>query len=148
MNISNEQYKELAKKYETKSPFFLNLIEAFLVGGSICLLGQGLIELYKATGFDKDESSSLCSMTLVLISAVMTATGLYSRLAKIGEAGTLVPITGFANGIASSAIEFKAEGWISGIGSKIFAIAGPVILYGTACSVAYGVVLFTMHKLG
>ncbi|MBQ8396259.1 MAG: SpoVA/SpoVAEb family sporulation membrane protein, partial [Oscillospiraceae bacterium] len=117
-------------------------------GGSICLLGQGLIELYKATGFDKDESSSLCSMTLVLISAVMTATGLYSRLAKIGEAGTLVPITGFANGIASSAIEFKAEGWISGIGSKIFAIAGPVILYGTACSVAYGVVLFTMHKLG
>ena len=76
MNISNEQYKELAKKYETKSPFFLNLIEAFLVGGSICLLGQGLIELYKATGFDKDESSSLCSMTVVLISAVMTATGL------------------------------------------------------------------------
>lgn len=147
MNLSNEEYSRLAKKYETKSDFAHDLVKAFVVGGLICTLGQGFIELYKAVGFDKDDASTLCSMTLVLLSAVATATGLYARLAGVGGAGTLVPITGFANGIAASAIEFKAEGWILGVGAKIFSIAGPVILYGSVASVVYGAVLYVISSV-
>lgn len=147
MKLSNEEYSRLAKKYETKSDFALDLIKAFIIGGLICTLGQGITEFYKAVGFDKEQATTLCSMTLVLLSAVATATGLYAKLASVGGAGTLVPITGFANGIAASAIEFKAEGWILGVGAKIFAIAGPVILYGSAASVAYGVVLYILSLL-
>lgn len=147
MNLSNEEYSRIAKKYETKSNLALDMLKAFLVGGLICLIGQALTDFYMAVGFDKEQAASFCSMTLVLISATMTATGLYTRAASVGGAGTLVPITGFANGIAASAIEFRAEGWVLGVGAKIFSIAGPVILYGSAASVVCGIVHYCVISL-
>ncbi len=147
MKMSNKEYQALAKKYESKSPMLLNIIKAFLTGGIICTLGQGLVELYQYMGVEEKNAYTLCSMTLVVLSALLTALGVYSRIATFGGAGALVPITGFANGITACAVEFKTEGWIVGIGTKIFSIAGPVILYGTACSVVYGAVLWVCGML-
>ncbi len=148
MKISNKEYQSIAKKYEGRSPLFANLIKAFLTGGAICTLGQGLVEWYKYMGVEETDAFAYCSITLVIISALLTALGLYSRLATFGGAGALVPITGFANGITACAVEFKSEGWITGVGTKIFSIAGPVILYGTAASVAYGVILWVGGLIG
>ncbi len=142
MKISNKEYLELAGKHEGRSPMLINMLKAFLVGGAICTVGQGLIELYRSLGLEQEKASSLCSMTLVVISALLTGLGLYSKIATFGGAGSLVPITGFANGITACAIEYKSEGWVTGIGTKIFSIAGPVILYGTLCSVVYGILLW------
>ena len=105
------------------------------------------MELYKATGFERDEAAALTSLTLVLFSAVLTGLGLYPKVAKHGGAGTLVPITGFANAVVSPAIEFKTEGWVLGVGAKVFAIAGPVILYGVTASVIYGLIYFVVNQV-
>ncbi len=142
MNLSNKEYQQLTKKYESKSPLLADLFKAFLVGGLICTLGQGLIELYKSLGIEEEQAYTFCSMTLVLLSALLTGLGLYAKIAAFGGAGSLVPISGFANGITACAIEFKTEGWVTGTGAKIFSIAGPVITYGTLCSVVYGVILW------
>ncbi len=141
MNISNEQYKKYADSHAKPSPVVKNTLKAFLVGGGICAFGQGLLYLYKALGADKISASTLVSVTLVFCSVVLTGFGLYDKAAKFGGAGTLVPITGFANAVVSPAIDNKAEGYVLGLGAKIFTIAGPVILYGTLSSVLYGVVL-------
>ena len=137
-----EEYNEMVKKASPNSKSFIDIPKAFLIGGAICCIGQAISNIFQANGFDTQSAATWTSITLVFISAVLTGFGLYEKLAKHGGAGTLVPITGFANGIASSAIEFKAEGWISGIGSKIFAIAGPVILYGTLTGSIYGVIYY------
>ncbi|MDE6746375.1 MAG: SpoVA/SpoVAEb family sporulation membrane protein, partial [Oscillospiraceae bacterium] len=107
-----------------------------------CCIGQGLTDLYGRAGFDDKTAAAWTSITLVFLSALLTGLGLYEKIAKHGGAGTLVPITGFANAVASPALEFKAEGFVLGVGAKIFAIAGPVILYGTAASVLYGLIYY------
>ena len=113
---------------------------AFIVGGLICVLGQVFINLYSKFGLDKDAAGTAASMTLVVLSALLTGLSLYDNIAKHAGAGTLVPITGFANAIAAPAIEFKTEGFILGVGAKMFTIAGPVIVYGLSASVVYGLI--------
>ena len=137
---SNEEYKNLSKNLSEPSPIFKNCILAFLIGGLICALGQGLIELYLSLGLKLELSSALCSVTLVFISAVLTGFGVYDDIAKHAGAGTLVPITGFANAVSSPAVEFKTEGLILGLGAKMFIVAGPVIVFGLISSVLYGII--------
>ena len=137
-NISTQkqqkQYQDYVKKITPVHSLGLNMCKAFLTGGIICVLGQFILNYAKSLGLDKDTSSSWCSLILILISVILTGLNLYSKIGKFGGAGGLVPITGFANSVASSAIEYKAEGQVFGIGCKIFTIAGPVILYGILSS--------------
>lgn len=139
-NITPEQYSQMSDDASPKSNVAIDTIKAFLIGGGICLLGQILLNTFQNFGLDKVASSAWTSVILVLLSAIFTGLGLYEKLAKHGGAGTLVPITGFANAVVSSAVESKSEGLILGVGAKIFTIAGPVILYGTVASVIYGIV--------
>lgn len=141
-NITPEEYNKMSDSVSPKSNVVLDTFKAFLIGGFICLIGQLFLQMYQNFGLDKVSSSSWTSVTLVLLSAFLTALGLYEKIAKHGGAGTLVPITGFANAVVSCAIENKSEGFILGVGAKIFTIAGPVILYGTVASVIYGVIYY------
>lgn len=138
--MTKQNYAELVKKRSKDSPIWLDCLKAFLIGGLICMIGQGILELYKYLGVDEDTSKTLCSVTLIFIGILLTALHQYERLAKHGGAGTLVPITGFANAMSSPAIEFKAEGLITGLAAKMFVIAGPVLVYGTAAAVLYGLI--------
>lgn len=146
MNISKKQYSEMVKKASPKSKSIIDIPCAFVIGGLICVIGQALTNLYSSMGFDDRTSSAWCTVTLVFLSALFTGLGLYEKLAKHGGAGTLVPVTGFANAVSSAAVEFKSEGLILGLGAKIFIIAGPVILYGTVASVIYGLIYFFFIK--
>ena len=121
---------------------------AFLIGGAICTVGQGLLELYQMWGLDEDTSKTLTSVTLIFFGILLTAIGVYDKIAKHAGAGTLVPITGFANAVSSPAIEFKAEGYVTGLGTKLFIIAGAVIVYGVSASIIYGAVLWILHMFG
>jgi stage V sporulation protein AC len=141
-NITPQEYNKMSEKASPKSPAVWDTIKAFLIGGGICLLGQVFLQMYQSFGLDEKISSTWTSVTLVLLSAILTALGLYEKLAKHGGAGTLVPITGFANAVVSCAIENRSEGYILGVGAKIFTIAGPVILYGTVASVIYGILYY------
>ena len=141
-NITPQEYSKMSDNASPKSNVVLDTFKAFLIGGFICLIGQILLQMYQNFGLDKLTSSSWTSVTLVLLSAILTALGLYEKIAKHGGAGTLVPITGFANAVVSCAIENKSEGFILGVGAKIFTIAGPVILYGTVASVIYGIIYY------
>jgi stage V sporulation protein AC len=129
----------MISKNTKKSPIAKNIFFAFVIGGLICVLGQ-LIFNFSIKYVDKETASTITSISLIFLSAFLTAINLYSRLGKIAGAGSTIPITGFANSIVSPAIEFKAEGYITGLGAKMFIIAGPVIVYGTAASVVYGVI--------
>ena len=140
--ISPKEYNKIVTKNSPKSKLFVNCIKAFLIGGAICTIGQGFTDLYAMLGAAEKDSKTLCSVTLIFIGILLTALGVYDKIAKHGGAGTLVPITGFANAVVSSAIESKSEGYILGVGAKIFTIAGPVILYGTTASVIYGLVYY------
>ena len=141
MNLSKETYKKYANARAPKSPILKNCLRAFLVGGLICTIGQGLNTLYtKACGMEKADAGTLTAATLVLIAAILTGLGVFDRVAKFAGAGTLVPITGFANAVVSPAIDAKSEGLILGVGAKIFTVAGPVLLYGTLAGTVYGVV--------
>ncbi|MDE5992804.1 MAG: stage V sporulation protein AC [Oscillospiraceae bacterium] len=142
MNVSKQQYDTLVKKISPNSKSWIDIPKAFVIGGIICCIGQGLTDMYGRAGFDDKTAAAWTSITLVFLSALLTGLGLYEKIAKHGGAGTLVPITGFANAVASPALEFKAEGFVLGVGAKIFAIAGPVILYGTAASVLYGLIYY------
>lgn len=132
----------MVKKASPNSKCMRDVPLAFLIGGLICVIGQAFTDLYSYLGCDDRTAASFCTITLVFLSAFFTGLGLYEKLAKYGGAGTLVPVTGFANAVASPAVEFKSEGYILGLGAKIFIIAGPVILYGTAASVLYGLIYF------
>lgn len=147
MKLSDTQYSEMANEASAPSKAWFNIPKAFLIGGTICAIGQGMLEIFTSAGADRDSAAAFTSISLVLFSAILTAVGLYPKVAKHGGAGTLVPITGFANAVVSPAIEFRTEGWISGVGTKIFAIAGPVILYGTAASVVYGVIYWAVKTV-
>ena len=138
--MTEKEYGQLVKEMSPKSPLGKDCIKAFVVGGLICTLGQLFINLYASLGLEKQQASTAASMTLVALSALFTGLSLYDNLAKHGGAGTLVPITGFANAVAAPAVEFKTEGFILGVGAKMFTIAGPVIVYGVSASVVYGFV--------
>lgn len=140
IELDKKEYAKLVKKQSPPSHVFLDTLKAFLVGGGICALGQGLVTLYTNSGVQEKDAKILCSVSLVLLGVLLTIFGVYDKIAKHAGAGTLVPITGFANSIAAPAIEFKSEGFILGVGAKIFTIAGPVIVYGTLASVVYGFV--------
>ena len=140
MQLSKSQYNEMYKEASEGSKAYINVPKAFVIGGLICMLGESLITLYGSLGLDEKLSAAAASVTLVFISALLTGLGLYSKLAKHAGAGTLVPITGFANSVVAPAVEFKAEGFVLGLGAKIFIISGPVILYGTLASVVYGLI--------
>ena len=138
--MTNKEYGKLVKDLSPKSPNLKDCINAFWIGGLICTVGQLLLNGYLALGLDKEDAGTAMSMTLVAISALLTGLSLYDDIAKYAGAGTLVPITGFANSIAAPAVEFKTEGFIFGVGAKMFTIAGPVIVYGVATSVLYGLI--------
>lgn len=136
--MTEKEYDQLVQQMSPKSHLYKDCLCAFLIGGLICTLGQLLITGYTQLGLEKIDASTAASMTLVALSALLTGLSVYDDIAKYAGAGTLVPITGFANAISAAAVEFKTEGFITGVGAKMFTIAGPVIVYGTAASVIYG----------
>ena len=136
--MTNEEYGKLVKDMSPKSPIVKDCFNAFWIGGLICAIGQVFLNFYTARGLNETDAGTATSITLVAISALLTGLSLYDNIAKYAGAGTLVPITGFANAISAPAIEFKTEGWVLGLGAKMFTIAGPVIVYGTVASVVYG----------
>ena len=138
--MTEREYDKLVRELSPRSPIWKDCLGAFLVGGAICTLGQALMNWYGSLGAEKQDAGTLASMTLVALSALATGLSLYDDLAKIAGAGTLVPITGFANAIAAPAVEFKTEGMILGTAAKMFTIAGPVIVYGVSASVVYGLI--------
>ena len=138
--MTEMEYQALAEEMAPKSPMGKDCFNAFWIGGLICTVGQVFLNFYKNLGLDQDAAGTAMSMTLVAISALLTGLSLYDNIAKFAGAGTLVPITGFANSIAAPAVEFKTEGFILGVGAKMFTIAGPVIVYGVSASVVYGLI--------
>ena len=138
--MTEKEYGELVKDMMPKSPILKDCFHAFWIGGLICTIGQLIMNGYLALGLEQQDAATAMSMTLVAISALLTGLSLYDDIAKHGGAGTLVPITGFANAIAAPAVEFKTEGFILGVGAKMFTIAGPVIVYGVSASVVYGLI--------
>ena len=141
MNMSKKEYNAYVQRLAPKSPIWKDLLNAFWTGGLICVLGQLIQNGWTAAGLDKDAAGSATAISLIFLSAVLTALSVYNCIAKFAGAGTLVPITGFANAVVSPAIEFKAEGFVTGMAAKMFIIAGPVIVYGTVASVLYGLIL-------
>lgn len=138
--MTEKEYGKLVQSMAPKSPILKDCINAFWIGGLICAIGQLILNGFSALGLDKTDAGTATSMTLVAISAILTGLSLYDDIAKHAGAGTLVPITGFANSIAAPAVEFKTEGFILGVGAKMFTIAGPVIVYGVSASVVYGLI--------
>ena len=136
--MTEKQYGALVARMAPKSPMWRDCLNAFWIGGLICVVGQIFTNCYGAWGLEKQDAGTAASMTLVALSALLTGLSVYDDIAKHAGAGTLVPITGFANAIAASAVEFKTEGFVLGVGAKMFTIAGPVIVYGLAASVVYG----------
>ena len=142
--MTEREYGKLVGEMSPKSPIWKDCLNAFWIGGLICTIGQLIMNGYAALGLGKEDAGTATSMSLVVISAILTGLSLYDNIAKHAGAGTLVPITGFANSIAAPAIEFKTEGFILGVGAKMFTIAGPVIVYGVSASVVYGVIYWIM----
>ena len=140
MNISNKEYSQMVKRISPTSPKWKDFIWAYCVGGLICVIGQLLTELYTNLGMFEKQIKMAVPVTIIFIAAVLTGLKLFDKIAKHAGAGTLVPITGFANAVVSPAIEFKSEGFVLGVGANMFKIAGPVIVYGTVASVIYGVI--------
>ena len=136
--MTAEEYNEYVKQKSPKSPVLTDCIKAFIIGGLICCLGEAFLKMYLAMGLDKDAASTANAITLVFLGALFTGLNLYPKLAKFAGAGTIVPITGFANSVVSPAIESKPEGLVLGVGAKIFSIAGPVILFGILASMIAG----------
>ena len=145
--MTEKQYDQLVKELSPRSPAWKDCLWAFCVGGAICALGQFFINRYASMGLSKTDASGAASMTLVVIAAALTGLGIFDDIAKRAGAGTLLPITGFANAIAAPAVEFQTEGFILGVGAKIFTIAGPVILYGVSASVVYGFIYWLVSIL-
>ena len=145
MHTDSENYKRYVNARAKKSPLAKDCVRAFLTGGIICTGAQGLLTLYKSWGMEKDDAAALVSVSLVFLTALLTGLGVFDKIAKWAGAGTLVPITGFANAVAAPAIDTKGEGFVLGVGAKIFSIAGPVILYGMAAGTVYGVIYWIIH---
>ena len=140
--MEKSEYVQLVKRRAARSPVVKNCVRAFLVGGGICAFGQGLTLLYSALGASTRVASTLCTVSLIFLAAGLTGVGVFDRIARYAGAGTLLPVTGFANAVVSPAIDNKSEGYILGLGAKIFIVAGPVILYATLSGVLYGVIYY------
>ena len=138
----NEEYKNIVKKHSPRSPVFKNSFFAFLVGGSLCFLGQWLAFLFIYLGIDEEHAYVLVSVTYIILASIATALGFFDKIARIGGAGTLIPVTGFSNAVTSSAIDTRSEGFIAGVGTKIFTVAGPVILYASFAGTVYGIIYY------
>ena len=147
MYFDKENYKKYAKKHMPPSKVLKNAFWAMIFGGILCVIGQALKDLFIALDIKKDTSSTLASISLILLSAILTSLGVFDKIARIAGAGVLVPITGFANSIISAGIDNKAEGWVLGFGAKIFIVAGPVILYGVLSSALYGIIKYIAMTL-
>ena len=141
MKMTNKEYGKYVDKKSPNSPTWGNMIKAFVVGGIICCISQAIMDGYSACGLTEESAATATSISLVFLGALLTGLGIYDNIAKFGGAGTLVPITGFANSVVSPALEFKAEGQITGTAAKMFIIAGPVITFGITASVIYGLIL-------
>lgn len=149
MNMDNDVYRRYADARSPRSPIVKDCLRAGAVGGAICCLAQGLTDVYtKVAGIPKDDASTLTAVTLVFVAALLTGLGCFDDIAKWAGAGTLVPITGFANAVVSPAIDSKAEGWVLGLGANMFKVAGPVLVYGTLAGAAYGAVYWVVGLLG
>lgn len=140
MDMTPKEYQDYVAQKAKKSPIVKDTLLAFFIGGAICALGQGIQALWTAAGLDKEAAGTATSVSLVFLSILLTGLNLYNTIGRFGGAGTLVPITGFANAVSAPAIDFRAEGFITGVGAKMFVVAGPVIVYGTVASVVYGVI--------
>ena len=140
MDMTPKEYQDYVAKKAKKSPIVKDTILAFLIGGTICTLGQGITALWTAAGLGKESAGTATSVSLVFLSVLLTGLNLYNKIGRFGGAGTLVPITGFANAVSAPAIDFKAEGIVTGMAAKMFVVAGPVIVFGTVASVVYGVI--------
>ncbi len=143
--MDKKEYSHLTDKVSKNSKLIKDCTFAFLIGGGICVLGQGLRDLYVYLGLPEKNAYTMVSVSLIFLSALLTGFGIYDRIARVGGAGTLVPITGFANSVVSPAMEFKTEGLILGLAPKMFIIAGPVIVYGTVASVIYGLIYWAVE---
>ncbi|MBQ8228056.1 MAG: SpoVA/SpoVAEb family sporulation membrane protein [Clostridia bacterium] len=147
MSVSKNEYDKMAKAASPDSPVVLNCIKAFLFGGGICCFGELLFFLYGLTSLNNDKIKILVPITIIIITAIITAFGVFDNIARHAGAGTVVPITGFANSVVCSAMEFKNQGKIMGVGANIFSIAGPVILFGTAAATVYGVIYWFVERV-
>ena len=146
MDMSPKEYQEYVKQKSKKSPIIKDTVLAFLIGGAICVIGQLIRNGWTAYGLAAEDAATATSVSLVFLSVLLTALNLYNKLGRYGGAGTLVPITGFANAVSSPAIDFRAEGIVTGMAAKMFLVAGPVIVFGTTASVVYGVVLWIIKN--
>ena len=144
MELSKQEYQKFVQARAKPSPLAKDCALAFAIGGGICVLGQAVMDGYATMGLDKTDAGTATSVTLVALSVLLTGMNLYNKLGRWGGAGTLVPITGFANAVASPAIDFKSEGLVTGMAAKMFTVAGPVIVFGVAASVVYGVMLMLL----
>lgn len=142
MNISNQEYGELVKRHSPPSVLYKTVPMAFVIGGGICVIGECLLNLFVYLGLDQEHAAMWTSISLIFLSALLTGLKLYDRIAQHAGAGTLVPITGFANSVVSPALDFKSEGFVLGLGAKMFVIAGPVIVYGISASIVYGLIYY------
>ena len=146
MDMSPKEYQEYVKQKSKKSPIVKDTVLAFLIGGTICVIGQLIRNGWTAYGLAAEDAATATSVSLIFLSVLLTALNLYNKLGRYGGAGTLVPITGFANAVSSPAIDFRAEGIVTGMAAKMFLVAGPVIVFGTTASVVYGVVLWIIQN--
>ena len=147
MEISKQEYQKFVQDRAKSSPIVKNCALAFVIGGGICVLGQAVMDGWTALGLEKTDAGTATSICLVFLSVLLTGMNLYNKLGRYGGAGTLVPITGLANAVASPAIDFKTEGMVTGMAAKMFTVAGPVIVFGVTASVAYGVILMVLQML-
>jgi len=143
--VTPDQYKELTKQFTPKPTIAKNVVRAFVVGGIICSIGQVIINLYVIIGLAQLEASAAATGTMIFLGALLTGLGIYDEIGKFGGAGSIVPVTGFANSIVSPAMEFKREGYVLGVGAKLFTVAGPVLVYGIATSIVVGVVYYILY---
>jgi len=139
---TNEKYKQMIKRFSKKSPCLKNCVCAFLVGGFLCFLGQWLFFLYSSLGMDEEGAGTLVTVSLIFLSATLTAVGVFDRIARFAGAGTLLPVTGFANAMVSPAMDARSEGYVMGVGNKLFTVCGPVIAYGLLASIIYGAIVW------
>lgn len=145
---TKKDYQEYVDKKTPNSPIWINILKAFLVGGFICLIGQFISDGLKSAGLDEEAVASVTSISLIFIGIFFTSINVYNKIGKFAGAGSIVPITGFANSIASPAIEFKSEGLILGVGAKLFQVAGPVLVYGTTTSIIIGILYYLFSGQG
>lgn len=147
MATNKNQYDKMTKKASPPSPLLKNCFNAFWIGGVVCMIGEGFRMLYQSFKFNEDETKAAVTVTLIVITAILTGIGIFDKIAKVAGAGTIVPITGFANSVVSPAMEFKTEGSILGTAANIFKLAGPVILYSTAAAFVYGIIYYIAEKI-